>query len=286
MQNEKEELYLRILDQFPNPIWRAGLDGKCDFFNKNWLKFTGRTMEQEMGNGWAEGVYPDELNKCVEDYMGFFNERNTFMLKYRLKHNDGTYHWLLDYGNPFFDDNGVFLGYIGSCYDVSELENSKILLDITGSMTKTGGWEINIESNKLHWTDEVYKIHEVEKDFSLSVENALKFYIGDSIKKITDAVNDAIKLGKPFDVELQLKTAKDNVIWVRALGQAIKENDKLVKVVGSFQNISDIKNAEVSLEEKNATLETMNKFMVGRELAMSELKNKITELEEKLNSQK
>lgn len=111
------ELYLRILDQFPNPIWRAGLDAKCNFFNKAWLAFTGRTMEQEMGDGWAEGVHPDELKPCVEGYLAAFNAHKPFLLEYRLKHHDGTYHWLLDYGSPFFDENGTFLGYIGSCYD-------------------------------------------------------------------------------------------------------------------------------------------------------------------------
>lgn len=114
------ELYLRILDQFPNPIWRANLDAKCDFFNKAWLDFTGRTMEQEMGNGWTEGVHKEDFDHCLSVYMGAFEKREHFEMEYRLMHKDGTYHWLLDSGSPFFDENGVFLGYIGSCYDINE----------------------------------------------------------------------------------------------------------------------------------------------------------------------
>jgi PAS domain-containing protein len=79
-------------------------------------------MEQEMGDGWVEGVHPDDLKSCVEQYLKNFKDRKSFLLKYRLKHHDGTYHWLLDYGSPFFGDKEEFLGYIGSCYDVNESE--------------------------------------------------------------------------------------------------------------------------------------------------------------------
>lgn len=114
-----QELYLRIIDQMPNPIWRAGIDAKCNFFNKSWLDFTGRTMEQEMGDGWAEGVYKEDFDVCLKTYLDAFAKKQPFQMEYRLKHSDGTYHWILDSGSPFFDDNGVFLGYIGSCYDIN-----------------------------------------------------------------------------------------------------------------------------------------------------------------------
>jgi PAS domain S-box-containing protein len=120
MIKSEKELYLRILDQFPNPIWRAGLDSKCDFFNKAWLDFTGRTIEQEAGDGWAQGVHPEDLSRCVEIYTESFKSRHHFEMEYRLKHRDGTSHWILDSGSPFYDDEGNFLGYIGSCYDINE----------------------------------------------------------------------------------------------------------------------------------------------------------------------
>ena len=116
----KKELYLRIIDQFPNPIWRAAIDTKCDFFNKAWLKFTGKTMEQEMGNGWVQGVHKDDLDLCIKIYLDAFKKKEPFEMEYRLKHADGTYHYILDSGSPFFDDEGVFLGYIGSCYDINK----------------------------------------------------------------------------------------------------------------------------------------------------------------------
>lgn len=257
MNDNQKELYLRILDQFPNPIWRAGLDGKCDFFNRGWLEFTGRTIEQEMGNGWAEGVHPDELEKCVSDYMGYFKERKPFLLKYRLKHNDGTYHWLLDYGNPFFDNDNNFLGYIGSCYDANEVESSKNLLNLTGEIAKVGGWEIDIVNNKLNWTDQVYKIHEVSDDFQPKVDEAINFYVDESKDKITQAVNAATKDGIPFDLNLKIKTAKGNILDVRSLGKPIFENGKVVKVFGTFQDITEVNKISLELEKQNTLLKSI-----------------------------
>jgi PAS domain S-box-containing protein len=143
MPKNLTDLYLRILDQFPNPIWRAGLDAKCDFFNKAWLEFTGRTMKQEMGDGWAKGVHPEDLKPCVENYLKHFKAREAFKLEYRLKHNDGTYHWILDYGNPFYDDRGKFLGYIGSCYDAEQERRHRAELE------KLNSFMINREAKMM-----------------------------------------------------------------------------------------------------------------------------------------
>jgi PAS domain S-box-containing protein len=130
----QNQLYLRIIDQFPNPIWRAGLDAKCDFFNQSWLKFTGRAMEQEMGNGWTEGVYKEDFDQCLKTYLDAFGKKEPFLMEYRLKHADGTYHWILDSGSPFFDEDKTFLGYIGSCYDINEAKSYSLEIE---SMNKT-----------------------------------------------------------------------------------------------------------------------------------------------------
>ncbi len=112
--NNYNEIYLNILDQRPTPIWRSGLDAKCDYFNKAWLAFTGRAMYQEVGDGWVKGVHPDDLKNCVDNYTKAFFARKPFKLRYRLKNNDGTYHYILDFGSPFYDLNNNFLGFIGS----------------------------------------------------------------------------------------------------------------------------------------------------------------------------
>ena len=101
-------------------IWRSGLDAQCDYFNETWLGFTGRTLEQEMGDGWAEGVHPEDLERCVAYYLDHFHRREPFEMEYRLRRHDGAYRWIFDRGVPFTDDTGRFAGFIGSCIDVDE----------------------------------------------------------------------------------------------------------------------------------------------------------------------
>ena len=114
------EEYRLLVQQAPILIWRAGVDALCDYFNERWLDFKGRTLEQEIGNGWAEGVHHEDLNRCLEIYLQAFEKREVFEMEYRMLRYDGQYRWIFDRGVPFFDEQGVFLGYIGSCMDVTE----------------------------------------------------------------------------------------------------------------------------------------------------------------------
>src|SRR5712691_10702473 len=117
---ESEARFRTVADAAPVLIWMSGPDKLCTFFNKGWLDFTGRTMEQEMGNGWAEGVHPDDFQRCLKVYGNAFNARQPFKMEYRLRRNDGEYRWVLDNGTPRFASDGAFLGYIDSCIGITE----------------------------------------------------------------------------------------------------------------------------------------------------------------------
>ena len=101
-------------------IWRAGLDGSCDYFNETWLAFTGRTLAQEIGDGWADGVHANDLARCLAHYREHFHRQEPFEMEYRLRRHDGVHRWILDRGVPFTDDAGAFAGFIGSCIDVDD----------------------------------------------------------------------------------------------------------------------------------------------------------------------
>jgi PAS domain S-box-containing protein len=117
---EDADFYLTILDEAPALIWRAAKDAKCDWFNATWLAFTGRELSQEIGNGWAEGVHPDDFDRCLAIYLEAFHARKFFQMEYRLRRHDGEYRWILDIGCPFKDTKGEFAGYIGYVYDITD----------------------------------------------------------------------------------------------------------------------------------------------------------------------
>ena len=97
----------------------AGGDGLCQYFNRAWLEFRGRTVEQEQGNGWAEGLHPDDHDLCMETYLKSFSARQPYRLEYRLRRRDGEYRWVEDQGVPRFEEDGTCAGFIGSTMDVS-----------------------------------------------------------------------------------------------------------------------------------------------------------------------
>jgi len=117
---ESEERFRILADSAPVAIWISGVDKLWTHLNKGWLDFTGRTMEQELGNGWAEGLHPDDFERCLHTYVTAFDARQAFEMEYRLRRHDGAYRWMVDIGVPRYLPSGAFAGYIGSCIDITE----------------------------------------------------------------------------------------------------------------------------------------------------------------------
>ena len=117
---ESTQLYQAVTDASPVMIWMAGTNGLCFYFNKGWLDFVGRTLEQEAGNGWAENVHPDDLDRCLKIYVTNFDARRPFEMEYRMRHRSGQYRWIFDRGVPRYKPDGTFEGYVGACLDIHD----------------------------------------------------------------------------------------------------------------------------------------------------------------------
>ena len=110
---ESEERFRLIANAAPVMIWMSGTDKLCTYVNKPWLDFTGRSMDSELGGGWAEGIHPEDLQRCLDTFTQSFDRREEFRMEYRLRRYDGEYRWVLDHGVPRFDQDGPFVGFIG-----------------------------------------------------------------------------------------------------------------------------------------------------------------------------
>jgi PAS domain S-box-containing protein len=132
---ESEERFRLMADSAPVLMWVSGTDKQCTFFNHAWLAFTGRPMELELGSGWTTGVHPNDLDACVKTYSEAFDQRKDFRMEYRLRYHDGDYRWIVDIGVPRFGSAGIFMGFIGSCVDITDQKLSqKSLEELSGRL--------------------------------------------------------------------------------------------------------------------------------------------------------
>lgn len=241
---QAKELYLKIFEDFPALIWRARLDKLCDYFNKTWLEFTGRTMEQEFGNGWAEGVHPDDFDLCLNTYVTAFDKRESFLMEYRMKNRFGEYRWIRDFGRPFYDLDGSFLGYIGSCYDITEIKQTELIIRQTNS-----------ELKKLNEDKDLFMsilAHDLRNPFSsilgyleLLTENINEYDIGkieNQIGIINHSAQTAYNLLENILKWSQSQTGKISFEPIR-----ISYIDICTEVVDGLRHIADIKGITVSV---------------------------------------
>jgi PAS domain S-box-containing protein len=148
---ESEERFRNMADKAPVMIWVSGMDKLCTYFNQQWLDFTGRTLEAELGNGWTDGLHRDDYHRCLETYTTAFDLRQPFTMEYRLRRADGQFRWILDSGTPRFSPGEKFLGYIGSCIDITERKAAEEALeDLSGQLIRARENECARIARELH----------------------------------------------------------------------------------------------------------------------------------------
>ena len=148
---ESEERFRFVANTAPLMIWVSDLDKLCTYFNRPWLDFTGRAMEAELGNGWAEGLHPDDRQRCMDTYTQAFDRRQPFTMEFRVRRHDGEYRWILDSGVPRWDRDGSFAGYIGSALDVTDRKIAdEALSSLGGRLIEAQEQERRYIARELH----------------------------------------------------------------------------------------------------------------------------------------
>jgi PAS domain S-box-containing protein len=248
---ESEERFRSLADTAPVMIWLSGLDKLCTFFNKPWLDFRGRTLEQELGNGWTSGVHPDDLDSCLATYSSAFDARRSFQMEYRIRRNDEEYRWVLDNGTPLYR-GGEFVGYIGSCIDISEqkliegrLRASEARLMYAHHLAKVGSWEREIDSGRSHWSDEIYRIFGVPNDTLAGLSTFVNCVHPEDQEKILEIERYVRSTFAPVETEYRIIRPDGEVRWVRSIVEAIR-NDQghPTRIVGATQDITDVRHAQ------------------------------------------
>jgi PAS domain S-box-containing protein len=139
----------------------SGPNKLCTYFNRGWLDFTGRTMEQELGNGWTEGVYSQDYAECLAVYESAFDRREPFQMEYRLRRHDGVFRWIYDTGTPRFSAGGDFLGYIGSCIDIADRKEAEQNLQIAHE--EVSRLKNQLQAENIYLQEEIRLAHNVDE---------------------------------------------------------------------------------------------------------------------------
>lgn len=280
---EKQQQYNKIfIDKAPSAI--AMFDTKMRYIaaSERWKEdyklqgqeIIGRShydVFPEIGDDWKQHhqeCLKGAINKCDEA---------------PFRRADGSLQWITWDVRPWYISENEIGGLLMNTADITRIkekdeENRRIkyILDKTNEVARIGTWEFNLITNELVWSKVIREIHEVSENFEPDLETATNFYKeGGSREKIRKAVSDAIENGKPFDLELEIITAKENNIWIRAIGQAEFEDGNCTKVFGVFQDINSMKLSEKALDKANKELKTMfNSGPVG--IVSTDLEGKIT----------
>jgi PAS domain S-box-containing protein len=242
---ESEVRFRTVADYAPVMIWISGPDAGCTHFNKPWLDFRGRSLEQELGKGWLDGVHPDDLRGCLATYRAAFSERRPFTMEYRLQRADGEYRWLLDSGIPLYSGS-EFTGFIGSCVDLTERKLVEEQLRISESrladaqrLAQVGCWERYFEAEAIYWSDEMFRIFGQPVGSPAHFSTFLSYVHPDDREKIKEADDKALSSGAPVIVEYRISRPDGDVRHVRSTVQVIRDNQDRTRILGATQDVTD-----------------------------------------------
>jgi PAS domain S-box-containing protein len=249
---ESESRFRIVADAAPVLIWVSSVDKLCTFFNKPWLEFTGRTMEQEMGNGWAEGVHPDDLQWCLKVYTKAFDARQPFVMQYRLRRHDGEYRWVSNRGVARYDAQGNFAGYIGSCIDVTEFINEEQALreteermNLVADAAKLGLWEWNLNTDEIWATKTRRDLLGLPVSGKVTFKDLISRVHIDDRDRVQKTLKEAIETGKDYETEFRVVLLDGGVRWMEARGHCLRDaNGKTVGLRGVSMDVTERKQAE------------------------------------------
>ena len=219
--SESEKRFQTMADAAPVLIWMSGVDKLCTFFNKAWLEFTGRNMEQELGNGWSEGVHPDDLEECLQTYNSAFDSRKPFVMQYRLKRHDGEYGWVTDQGVPRYGPRANFRGYVGACVDITDLLKKEAALfeseeriALATEAAHVGVWELDTITNELWISDKVRELFRFDHDEEITYPMFQARVHPEDRSMREAAIKQTIQSKGDYDIQFRLLLPDGEVRWI------------------------------------------------------------------------
>jgi len=273
-----DDRFRLLVDSMPELVWVSGVDKRCIYVNRQWLDFTGRSLMQELGDGWTDRVHPDDHERRCDMYRSSLDRREVFSMEYRLRRRDGSYRWLLDTGRPWFLADGEFAGYVGSATDITERKRGAEALHESEERFQLVAGAI----------DGVFRLMEINPQRMLYVSPAFERFWGvpvqdlyndphlwttlihpedrDKVERILFSWNTGERTD--YDVEYRLQGRDGIARWIHDRGAAICDDaGKPIRLSGMAEDITGRKQIEEEREQLQRQLYLARKMVAVGHLA-------------------
>ena len=291
---QSEARFRLMADSAPVLIWLSEMDGRCVWFNKTWLDYTGRAMNEEIGNGWAENVHPADRDRCLKTYAAAFDARAPLSMEYRLRRHDGDYRWFFDVGVPRYAGEGDFSGYIGSCMDITEVKKSEAAMRESEERYHTlfnsidEGFCIIESIFDEHDTPIDYRFLEINPMFTK--HTGLREAVGKRMRELVPEIEDhwiqiygnVALTGQSIRFMNEAKALDGRWFDVYACRVGEPAGRKVAVIFNDItarrHSAEALRQTHVALQAHAEELGRFNRIAVGRELRMIELKQETNAL--------
>ena len=283
-QRSRSETLALVAERTKNAVTITGPEGEIEWVNDAFCETTGYTLGEVRGRKPGAFLQGEGTDPQVVDFMRTrLSNGQGFQTEILNFHKDGTPFWLTMDVRPVRNEKGEILKFIAVQEDITSRKNTEIelrryreLSDITSRISETGGWEVDLITGQLTWTDQTRRIHEVADDYMPTIDDALSFYPDGDREKVNESIERARVHGGNWDIESRLITARGRELWVHSRGRAVRENGEIVRLVGSFRDITREKNAQ---RERDAMLEEVHTAKEVAERQSAYLAAQASELE-------
>lgn len=255
---ESEARFRLMADAAPVLIWVSDAQKKGIFFNRGWLDFTGRSLEQELGDGWLEVIHPEDVERAASVCSRAFAAQEPFRMEFRMRRADGQYRWMLDQGVPRFSETGALAGYIGSCVDFTDRhETEKRLLEneerlrLTLDAGQMGAWEWSMETNQVSWSPGLEAIHGLQAGtFPGTYEAYWSDVHPEDRSRVEESIRHTLESGEDHHIEYRIRWPDESVHFVEARGRLFRDDaGKPLRMIGVCADVTARKQADEALRE-------------------------------------
>jgi PAS domain S-box-containing protein len=264
LQRERIELRFRQLAQaMPQIVFVTDASGRMSFVNNQWTRVTGLPVKASLEGGWFRQVHPDDLERTAEDFRVALETGQSLHNEHRLLCGDGTYRWQLARILPNRNDAGRIVSWYGTATDIDDLKQAEAavhaqteLLAMAGQLSRMGGWAVDLPEMRFSWSNEASHVLELPEDSAPTLETAIELCTPESRVLATQVAQECLTHGTPFDVEVEMLTGAGRTIWVRSMGQAVRDSQgNIRRMQGALQDITSRVKAEQAVQAHLETLQ-------------------------------